>query len=101
MNFPPTRAPRMMIALLAEPTDKRTDVAILFVVLVVPHQITGDTNFVRLASSRGKTVVRQPQERCQFLDANTAAIKQRLRPRCNFANDRCRIAELGRMVGRL
>jgi len=62
----------MMITFFAEPTDKRADVRIGFVVFVIPHQITGHANFVWLAAGRGKAVVRQSQKRSQFLNSNTA-----------------------------
>ena len=91
----------MMVALFAEPTDRGTDICVGFIVFVVPHQKTGDANLVRLASSRGKTVVRQSQERRQLLNSSAAAIKQRLSARRDFANNRRRVADLGRMVRRL
>ena len=87
-----------MITLFAEPTDRGAHIGVRLIVLVVPHQIPGDANLVRLAAGRGKTAVGQPQERRQLLNSNTAAIKQRLRPRRDFANDRRRVADLGRMV---
>src|SRR3954464_4970432 len=98
MNFPTGCAPRMMITFLAEPTDRRTHIGVRLVVLVVPHQETGDANFVRLASGRSKTIVGQAEECRQLLNSNAAAIKQSVRPRCDFTNDRGRIADLGRMI---
>jgi hypothetical protein len=91
----------MMISLFTEPTDKRADVGIGFVVFVIPHQETGHANLVRLASSCGKAQVRQPKKRGQLLNSNAASEKQRLRPRSDFTNDRRRIADLGRVISRL
>src|SRR5207237_10743462 len=98
MNFPTGCAPRMMITFFAEPTNRGTHIIVRLVVLVVPHQVTGDANLVRLASSRRKTVIRQPEERGQLLNANAAAIKQSLCPRRDFTNDGRRVADLGRML---
>src|ERR1043166_1255093 len=100
MNFPSARAPRMMITIFAEPTDIRPDIRVRFVVLVVPHQITGHANFVRLTSGRDETVVRQSEERGQLLNSNAAPIKQRLSARRDFTNDRRRVAGLRGMVRR-
>jgi hypothetical protein len=53
----------MMITFLAEPTDRGAHVGVRLIVFIVPHQVTGDANLVRLASGRSKTVVGQSQER--------------------------------------
>src|SRR3954465_4861807 len=100
MNFPTAHSPRMMVTLLAEPADGRSNVPVRFIVLVVPQQKSGHADFVRLAAGRRETVVGQSEERGQFLNSNTASIKRSLSVRRDFANDRRWVANLRRMIGR-
>src|SRR5436190_12317298 len=100
MNFPAAHPPGMMITFFAEPADRRSNVAVRFIVLVVPQQKSGHANFVRLAAGRDETVVGQSKERGQFLNPHATAIKRRLSVRSDFANDRRWIADLRRMIRR-
>jgi hypothetical protein len=68
------------------------------VVHIIPHQVTGQANFVRKMSRRFSDSVRRAYVGCQMLQPDSTPIQIAFRPRCYLANNRGRVAHSGRMI---
>src|SRR5438045_7194750 len=100
MNLPRRRAPWIMMTVRAKSPHRRADV-VRSAMVVVPHQKSGHSNLVRFAASGCfNAIIRQAKKGGQVLNPNAAPIKQTFRSRRDLADDRCRVANLRRMIDR-
>ena len=98
VNLPSGRTPRLMVFVRPDSLDFRADVG-RAIVLVVPHEISGDANLPRGVSCRFVSQVGPAKKSGQRLNTNVIAVNGALRARRDLANDRRRVADLRGMIG--
>src|SRR5438552_17157273 len=80
VNLPPGGAPRVMILAATAPVDGRADVGARLIVLVVPQQVAGDADLVRLRAGRMRHdvgLLALVHERGELLHANARLVQRR------------------------
>ena len=97
MNFPGNRAPRIMKPVWCDRLDGRSDIG-RSIVFIVPQEIASDPNFLGLVPGRLIGHIGLPKKCGQLLDPDTIPVDRVLCPRCDFTDDRRRIAVNSRRV---
>ena len=100
MDFPRGRTPGMMQLVAANHLYLCAN-RFRVVMEIIPHEITGYTNFTRRMVCRLKAIVQKPDETSQGQKANALIVNWFFGARRDFANDRGRIINSWWMVQRL